>query len=1001
MAETLFSRLTAEEKRRALDLDDLFLQSVLKSRHGGMAVVGLGVEEELALAARMSDGDIQQAIEIVEWHKQALAASESDEHQTAIEYFEKIVRQAPFDAISWMSLGVQHAFLRNGRKAVDCLERALSEDPDNERIRGNLEAVRADFAIVESVRPIETPVKSALDTETTPESLQRAESGASTLATQHYWQRNDAHDGRVQGWTLCACCHTKRLEVNQGVVVRPWTIADVVGKVTVTELTKRFQAERVARATLSLQSLATSATRLGTESSHGWAELEEQAHALLVDESDDTRLLLALGVIQFRQNKLEEALATFEVCRQCAPGDPVIHFHCGKVHESLGRLEVARRFYDRAWRMDPWSVAARSAFRRLDARLMDELRRSNAPPSLSAENTDTIRQMLDNKDFDAILACGESAVEPLIAVLKQNGPTRGGDAAFDVKALLVRLGPTSAQAITANLWKNQETFEVQPSLVEALGLIGGSAVVRYLLRVLEAMRPVRPVPASLPAVIAALLWTADAEASRVLLDMLQSDVIEHRNAVLSALSQHGPFECVPRTFFGFPEVMLRDEGLVSGIVDLMSIPDIQRDGAFALARTSAADAPRHVAQVLSHRDPGVRQSAAEVLGWLARRQLPIAWTGHEVRDAVKRGDVWDASTWVESGGVIERLLGAALDQEATDNFRQSAAHSLGACGLLILPALHQAARQASRNGQADSWSALLTRLRQFMPESAQGVISRLGALRENAEVQTLSHVAQVAAGAFPGDAFVLTEPPANGLHDSTLYSHSACPSIRVSSDLSPRQWKWDNDRMESSNMICGADSSDIKLQAEFRRVRWSPSDFHPSGALASQTPGAELAQLNQSLKAAWQGLQYSASPCDVCGILMPNQDANDAMGINALLAFQKSGQAVLALLSICHTYLGNVEILQETLKSLADNPKNGMLIALTLVDRFRLLKCERCGAQVCKKCVKLPHDAGGCVICTAKRKREETLPRLVCKNCADTLQLSRWNGALPAEETPQ
>jgi Tfp pilus assembly protein PilF len=46
-----------------------------------------------------------------------------------------------------MSLGVQYAYLRDGRKAVECLERALRSDPGNQRIRNNLQGIREDFRL--------------------------------------------------------------------------------------------------------------------------------------------------------------------------------------------------------------------------------------------------------------------------------------------------------------------------------------------------------------------------------------------------------------------------------------------------------------------------------------------------------------------------------------------------------------------------------------------------------------------------------------------------------------------------------------------------------------------------------------------------------------------------------------------------------------------------------------------------------------------------------------
>ena len=137
--------LTHEEKREVLDLNDFYLQSVLDARKGEVRLVDSGTNGRLV--AKLSEDDIKQAIQIVRLQKKALAAAEAGNRREAIKLFEAIIAKAPFDSISMMSIGVQYAQLQDGRKAVQYLERVLKSDPANQRIRGNLEAIREDFGL--------------------------------------------------------------------------------------------------------------------------------------------------------------------------------------------------------------------------------------------------------------------------------------------------------------------------------------------------------------------------------------------------------------------------------------------------------------------------------------------------------------------------------------------------------------------------------------------------------------------------------------------------------------------------------------------------------------------------------------------------------------------------------------------------------------------------------------------------------------------------------------
>jgi tetratricopeptide (TPR) repeat protein len=141
----LFAQLSDDEKRRALDLDDFYLQSVLDARKGKARVVAVGLDTRFV--ERLTEEDIKTAIDIMRLQKKAIAASEAGRHREAITNFEKIIAKAPFDCISMMSIGVQYAYLQDSCRAVEYLKRALKIDPHNSRIRENLQSVQQHFAM--------------------------------------------------------------------------------------------------------------------------------------------------------------------------------------------------------------------------------------------------------------------------------------------------------------------------------------------------------------------------------------------------------------------------------------------------------------------------------------------------------------------------------------------------------------------------------------------------------------------------------------------------------------------------------------------------------------------------------------------------------------------------------------------------------------------------------------------------------------------------------------
>ena len=137
----LFSALSPAEKRKALDLNEVVLQSILAARNGANIInVAPGAE----FVEKMTDDEIRQAIELGALSRKATNTTDDSD---AIRIFEQVIARAPFDSISLMSAGVRYANLGDGHKAIAYLEKALKSDPGNSRIRNNLEGVRNHFGL--------------------------------------------------------------------------------------------------------------------------------------------------------------------------------------------------------------------------------------------------------------------------------------------------------------------------------------------------------------------------------------------------------------------------------------------------------------------------------------------------------------------------------------------------------------------------------------------------------------------------------------------------------------------------------------------------------------------------------------------------------------------------------------------------------------------------------------------------------------------------------------
>lgn len=113
--------------------------------HGPGVDAQLSGEETERVLSDASLEDLEWACEVREKFDEADELAQSGSYRSAITKFEMAIKEAPFDALAMMTLGVCHAELGDGPKAVRVLKQAVKIDPTNARIRGNLEAIRQAF----------------------------------------------------------------------------------------------------------------------------------------------------------------------------------------------------------------------------------------------------------------------------------------------------------------------------------------------------------------------------------------------------------------------------------------------------------------------------------------------------------------------------------------------------------------------------------------------------------------------------------------------------------------------------------------------------------------------------------------------------------------------------------------------------------------------------------------------------------------------------------------
>lgn len=82
-------------------------------------------------------------------------------------------------------------------------------------------------------------------------------------------------------------------------------------------------------------------------------EAEDLLRSVICDKGETETRLTALGLLLMEQNRLDEALASFEAARRLARRPATAMNNCAMALKKLGRLEEARQLFDQALRLEP------------------------------------------------------------------------------------------------------------------------------------------------------------------------------------------------------------------------------------------------------------------------------------------------------------------------------------------------------------------------------------------------------------------------------------------------------------------------------------------------------------------------------------------------------------------------------------------------------------------------------------------------------------------------
>lgn len=182
-----------------------------------------------------------------------------------------------------------------------------------------------------------------------------------------------------------------------------------------------------------------------------------------------------------------------------------------------------------------------------------------------------------------------------------------------------------------------------------------------------------------------------------------------------------------------------------------------------------------------------------------------------------------------------------------------------------------------------------------------------------------------------------------------LYPSIACDNCFNANRLSP----WNGDVSQMPHEHAQAFATVSKAAKELCQTASENPEKSIVDALNTKMPDS-----------AWRTMLYmSVSRCNSCGLILPVTQV-DAGPQAASLTFggvsaaaQKSPEAIAALYKVLCDYFGESP-------SLDLKDTFGMI---KLCAFFMMEKCERCNQPICKRCVKKPHGARGCVVCSKSK----------------------------------
>ena len=135
--QTLFLGFTNSDKRRMLDWNMVVLLAEKERRRGTLTVIDLTRAD--SLTQRLSDAELDRLIKIRRLFSRADATSGTE----AIALYKQVAALAPWDEICLMTIGVEYAQMRRFDQAMPWLEKAFALNPENTRVRSNLENIAA------------------------------------------------------------------------------------------------------------------------------------------------------------------------------------------------------------------------------------------------------------------------------------------------------------------------------------------------------------------------------------------------------------------------------------------------------------------------------------------------------------------------------------------------------------------------------------------------------------------------------------------------------------------------------------------------------------------------------------------------------------------------------------------------------------------------------------------------------------------------------------------